>query len=123
MEGAILVVEDDPILGPLLVSLLETGGHPTVLLAVDATAALDAVDAFGGEIALLVADLGLPSQRGDRLAHRLAARFSRLRVILISGHLDERGRPPGTPDSWLSLSKPFTAAELLAAVASLLDGE
>lgn len=119
MAGAILVVEDDPVLGPLLVSLLEAGGHGTVLLAADAPDAHAAVERFGGEVSVLVVDVGLPSQRGDLLAHELAARFPTLRVVLMSGHVDERGRPPGTPDAWLSLEKPFTAAQLLATVASL----
>jgi DNA-binding NtrC family response regulator len=119
VADAILVVEDDPTLGPLLVSVLEAGGHGTVLLAADAPYAHGAVDRFGGEVAVLVVDVGLPSQRGDQLAHELAARFPGLRVVLMSGHVDERARPPGTPDSWLSLTKPFTAAQLLATVASL----
>ena len=121
MPGAILVVEDDPILGPLLVSLLEAGGHGTVLLAADAPDAHAAIEQFGGDVAVLVVDVGLPSLRGDQLAHQLAARFPGLRVVLMSGHVDERGRPPGTPDSWLSLEKPYTAAQLLATVAALLS--
>ena len=121
--GAILLVEDDPVLGPLLVSLLESGGHTNVLLAADAPDAHALVERFGGEIAVLVVDVGLPSLRGDQLAHRLAARLPRLRVVLMSGYVDERARPPGTPASWRSLAKPFTAEELLAAVASALDAE
>ena len=123
MAGAILLVEDDAVLGPLLVSLLEAGGHANVLLAADAPDAHAAVERAGGEIALLVVDVGLPSQRGDLLAHELARRVRGLRVILMSGHVDERGRPPGTPESWLSLQKPFTAAQLLATVASLSAAE
>lgn len=123
MAGAILVVEDDPVLGPLLVSLLEAGGHGTVLLAADAPEAHAVVERFGGEVAILVVDVGLPSQRGDLLAHDLATRFRGLRVVLTSGHVDERGRPPGTPDAWLSLEKPFTAAQLLATVASLSSAD
>ena len=123
MAGAILLVEDDPILGPLLVSLLEAGGHGTVLLAADAPEAYAAVERLGGEVAVLVVDVGLPSQRGDLLAHQLTARIPGLRVVLMSGHFDERSRPPGTPDAWLILGKPLTAAQLLASVESLLGAQ
>jgi DNA-binding response OmpR family regulator len=118
--GAILVVDDDSILGPLVEMLLRGGGHTDVLLAPDAPEALSVARSYPRDISLLIADLGLPSLRGDALARELLALYPRLRVILMSAYTDDRGRPAGAPPSWRMLEKPFTVEGLLATVKATL---
>lgn len=116
MSAAILLVEDSPILGPLLASMLKASGHHEVLFAPDAPEALTTAAGYCGEISLMVTDVGLPSKRGDVLARELTALYPHMRVLLISGYTDERGRPADAPASWRTLEKPFTIEGLLAAV-------
>jgi DNA-binding NtrC family response regulator len=121
MSGAILLVEDSPVLGPLLQAVLTGGGHPEVLLAADAPEALAVAQRYGGEISVLVTDLGLPSTRGDLLAHELQRRIPGLAVV-ISGYTDHRGVPIGALPAWKRLEKPFTMESLIAAVELSLAG-
>jgi two-component system cell cycle sensor histidine kinase/response regulator CckA len=120
LPGSILVVEDDSVLGPLLEMLLRGSGHTEVLLAPDAPEAMSVARSHPRGISLLITDLGLPSKRGDALARELLALYPRLRVILMSGYTDERGKPAGAPASWVMLQKPFTVERLMAAVNSSL---
>lgn len=104
-----LVVEDEAGIRRAVQAVLERAGH-RVLAFEDAESALEHVQA-GGEAALLVTDLTLPGTDGAALA--AAARRLRpgLPVLLMSGY----GLEPAAEATHF-LRKPFTAAELEAAI-------
>ena len=118
---AILIVEDDPQLGPLLVTMLRQSGHERVLLANDAPEAIATAMAHRDEIELLISDVGLPSRRGDALAADLAGRLPGIGVLLMSGSPNERKSRVSVPAGWSLLDKPFSREALLAAVAIALE--
>jgi two-component system response regulator GlrR len=106
----ILVVEDDAIVGPLIVRMLESGGY-TATLASDGTAARAALQ--DARYNLVLADLVLGTQDGHEIAESLVALQPGLRVVLMSGYgIPRYGADPGDP----MLSKPFQADELVERV-------
>lgn len=115
--GSILVVEDDPRMGEMVVGLLERAGYAVTL----------AVDARGGQTAfrtgtpdLVLLDIMLPDRSGLELLAELR-QSSRVPVLLLTarGEAEDRvlGLDLGADDY---LSKPFWNEELLARIRALL---
>jgi DNA-binding NtrC family response regulator len=106
----ILVVEDDAIVGPLIVRMLEAEGY-TAALASDGTAARAAVQ--DAHYNLVLADIVLGTQDGHEIAESLVALQPGLRVVLMSGYgIPRYGADPRDP----MLSKPFQADQLVERV-------
>jgi two-component system, OmpR family, response regulator len=113
----LLLVEDDPQLGPLLVDLL-TGAGYLVDLARDGQAGLHR--GLTREYELLIVDRGLPAIEGVDLVARLRARGVQTPILLLTarGTLADRveGLDAGAEDYLL---KPFEVDELLARLRAL----
>lgn len=105
-----LVVEDEPALRALTRRVLVREGH-RVLEAATGAEARAVVGAHAGVIDLLVADLQLPDVRGADLALELRAARPALRVLVVSGWVEEDA---SVVDAHF-LAKPYTAAGLAAA--------
>ena len=106
----LLVVEDDPSLGPLVMRLLAAAGFQ-VTLATDLDSAVAA--AQEQDLDLVLSDLVLGVHDGHDVADALRAIKPHIRIIFMSGYGASRyGRDPGDP----VLAKPFDASELLARV-------
>lgn len=114
----LLLVEDSPRLGPLLVDALRAGGHSADL-------ACTAQDfdhlATTNQYALFIIDLGLPDEDGLKLIARLRGADVHQPILIITARvgLDDRisGLDLGADDV---LVKPFNQRELLARVRALL---
>ncbi len=105
------VVEDEPGIRRAVEGVLAGAGHAVRSFA-DAEAALEALRA-GPPPGLLVTDLSLPGLGGDALAEAVSGRIP---VLLMSGY--GPGRRPGVTHF---LRKPFTGAELEAAISCTLS--
>jgi DNA-binding response OmpR family regulator len=106
----LLVVEDDPVLGPIIVQMLEKGGYRATL-ASDGDSAIVAVKSAHYDLA--IADIVLGTRDGNEVAEALTAIQPQLKVILMSGYGAPRyGLGPQDP----MLFKPFEASELLERV-------
>jgi CheY-like chemotaxis protein len=117
----VLVVEDEPALRSLLVSVLADTGY-VVLEAPDGPAALEVADGFKGPIHLLLTDVVMPQLSGRDLAARLAARRPELRIVYMSGYTDDEVLRHGVQhDSVPFLAKPFTVLELAERLREALD--
>jgi DNA-binding response OmpR family regulator len=118
----VLLCEDEEPLRVLLVRMLERAGY-TVAAAMDAAQALELADGLGGAYDALVTDVIMPGGSGLDLAGELARRDGTRPLLLISGFSAEAvDRRTGVPAGSAFLEKPFDAAELLAALRTLLDG-
>jgi CheY-like chemotaxis protein len=111
----VLVVEDNPDVKTVAVSLLEQLKYR--VHAVDsARAALDIVDG-GAQIDLVFSDVMLPGEMdGVELANELRERRPDLPVLLTSGYAEALTRSHGVP----ILRKPYRVAALADAVRAVL---
>ncbi len=109
----LLVVEDDPDIGPSLHRALQTQGYD-VTLAPTAAAAQEAAQA-GADLVLL--DLGLPDLDGVELCRRLRRALPDAVLVVLTARDSEIdvvvGLDAGADDY---LTKPFRLAELLARI-------
>jgi DNA-binding response OmpR family regulator len=113
----VLVVDDEPMLRNLMSHLLHLEGYK-VLEAEDGLTALDVVATENPDLVLL--DVMLPARDGLDVLGDLR-RTSDIPVILVSARAEEDDRVAGLrlgADDYVT--KPFSAAELSARVASLL---
>ena len=95
----VLVVEDDAVVGPLIVRMLESEGY-TVSLASDGDSARAAIRNARHDLAL--ADIVLGTQDGHEIAESLVSIQPDIRVVFMSGDP--------------MLAKPFQADELVERV-------
>ena len=116
----ILLVDDEDAVRSAARRILEREGYE-VLVASQGGEALDVYFEHADRIRLLVTDVVMPVIGGRALAQRIRSRDPELPVLFISGFSshDVRGSGPAITGAPL-LPKPFTADQLLAAVAALL---
>lgn len=109
-ERVALVVEDDPEIRALAEALLEET-ELTVVGCDSAEAALAVLQARGGTVALVFADVRLAgAMDGLQLAHAVATLWPRARLVLTSGHAVER---PDVPAEAVFIQKPWRPIEVL----------
>jgi len=126
LEGneKLLLVEDQVGVRDLARRVLEGYGY-SVSVAASGEEAL--VRCSGRGVAApdgLVTDLVLPGMSGVEVAERLRASHPALRVLFITGYMEEFvGRQGGLPEGARLLQKPFTPTALAAALRDVLDGK
>ncbi len=120
LQGSLLIVEDDPMIGSLLVTQLEREGHDVAL----ATAGEEAMKMFESwQPDVVLSDVQLPGMSGfDVCRHIKSSESTRLiPVVLMTGHDARQHRLEGIvagADDFLA--KPYDVQELKARVQSLL---
>ena len=109
----VLLVDDEPAILHLMRVVFTRDGY-AVLEASRGAQALQLVDRYDEPIDLLVTDIVMPGMKGLELADELRRRRPETRVLLLSGHLDDRGDVlPGLAHArYPFLLKPFTVNEL-----------
>jgi CheY-like chemotaxis protein len=116
----VLVIEDQAAVRTLVRRILEREGFG-VLEADESAGAERIFDEHRADIALVLADVGIPGEKGPALFRRLASKKPELRVIYMSGHLEETALsdvPQTVRERFLA--KPFTAARLIGVVTDVL---
>jgi two-component system cell cycle sensor histidine kinase/response regulator CckA len=116
----ILVVDDDHMVRQLMQTVLESEGYG-VKCADGATNAVKVVADSVNPPALMVCDVLMPKVDGLELTRRMLAKVPDLKVILISGHLDDAAWFPGDISKLRLLRKPFKNAELITAIKEALQ--
>jgi len=120
----ILVVDDEPVVLAFAGSLLRGAGYG-VLEAASGEGALEvfAADHAGGQrIRLVLADLIMPGMGGRALGEAVGRLAPDLPVLYCSGYTgDEVARRGLVAEGADFLSKPFTPADLLGRIRSMLD--
>jgi two-component system cell cycle sensor histidine kinase/response regulator CckA len=118
--ATLLVVEDDGQLRGIMARALSDAGY-RVIAAGSGAEALRAAEGHSGEIDLLLTDVVMPGMNGRELADRIAAARPATPALFLSGYTDDILGPQGVLAPGIQLlQKPFTSAELLAAVGQRL---
>lgn len=118
--ATIVFAEDEPEVRDLTTRVLEQAGY-TVLAAADGQAALELCRQRHEPIDLLLTDVVMPRLGGRDLAARLLAERPGLRVLFVSGYIDDAGdlcQMVGPAGDFLQ--KPFQPEQLVACVRRLL---
>lgn len=117
----LLLVEDEPSVRRLIITILESAGF-RVLAAPEAGDALRIAASHDGPIDLLVTDVTLPDMDGRDVAHAIRAGRPECRVLFISGYPTQADVPNGGIDvSEAFLQKPFVPRVLVQRVRELLS--
>lgn len=118
---SILVVDDEPPVRRMVASVLRELGY-TVFEASNGPEALRAAQEDGHSIQLLLTDVIMAGMSGRELADRLRETYKGLKVLYVSGDLDETIADFGVlQDGIALLRKPFTPAVLAAEIRHVLD--
>ncbi|RVT91301.1 response regulator [Sphingomonas crocodyli] len=110
-DNSALIVEDSPILGPMMADMLEELGHSSTIIG-DEPSAIACLEAE--QFSLLVSDLTLANGgSGLNVAREALRRQPSLKVVVVSG----RERPDDLPAGISYLAKPFSLSQFNAAIA------
>jgi PAS domain S-box-containing protein len=112
----ILAVDDDELVLTNIAAMLEDLGH-RVIAAPSAEAALKAL--ARQPVDLVITDYAMPRTTGLTLAQEIATRFPALPVVLATGYAE---LPPGEGEALPRLAKPYSQAELVQMLDSVLAG-
>ena len=120
-QGAILLVEDEPLVQSLLSRALVEAGYRTEV-ATDGEEALQVLARLEGKVAAVLSDVVMPGMGGRELAEELRKRWPNVPILFMSGYTNEEIINRGLlgPDEPF-LQKPFPPAALAAALAGLLE--
>ncbi len=115
----VLIADDEEPVRRVASRLLVRNGYD-VVEAANGAEALRMLAAGDGKIDILVSDIIMPEMGGLELARRVATDFPTLPILLISGYSDSQELGQSIPAELDLLQKPFSGAELTAAVAHCL---
>ena len=117
-DGAIIVVEDDPLIAKFMTRALAKRGYRTEAVT---TGAEGLEHAASGDARLMLLDLGLPDMDGLEVLRELRRSGSALRVVVVTSRSDPADRSIAEE---LGVSgyivKPFPLADFVSVVEDLL---
>lgn len=114
----VLIVEDEMLVRMFAVDALEDVGFQVLQAggAAEATAALNGAT----DVAAVIVDMGLPDRSGDQLAGEMRAKLQDLPILIASGRSERELKERFAADKRIGvLTKPYTAAMLIDALAAL----
>ena len=117
----VLVVDDESLIGIMIEDALHDGGFRSVLVN-SGEKAIPLLTAEPEKFCALVTDINLGPQRlrGWDVARKARELQTAIPVVYVTGDSAEEWSANGVPNSML-VPKPFVAAQILAAVAELLN--
>jgi two-component system cell cycle sensor histidine kinase/response regulator CckA len=116
--GRVLLVEDEPSVREGIETLLDLIGYQ-VVAAGSAEEALALSLTFTPD--LLLSDVTLPGKTGPALAEELRKRWPALKVVLMSGYVEETMQESARRNRWRFLQKPFELADLTRELAGAMN--
>ena len=119
---SILIAEDEDGVREVTAEFLAAAGY-RVFTARDGNEALEIAAKAGKSLNILLTDMVLPQIHGPELAQRILAIHPNVKIIYASGYLECQKDGAQLVNSAAFLSKPFTRADLLKTIESVLrDG-
>jgi two-component system cell cycle response regulator CpdR len=116
----VLIADDEESMRMLVARAIGMDGHTTIT-AQDGAEALEILAREDGAFDLLLSDIQMPVMDGIALALAAARDFPRLTILLMTGFADQRERASNlNAIAHDVISKPFSVADIRAAVADAL---
>jgi nitrogen-specific signal transduction histidine kinase/ActR/RegA family two-component response regulator len=107
----VLVVEDDLAVRELACDFLKSAGY-SALTACDGIEAMEIAQRYGKEIQVVLTDIVMPKMRGPELAKQLTSLLPHLRIIYMTGYLEENDAADDALRGARFLQKPFSRDSL-----------
>ena len=120
VPSRILVVDDEEDVRTVLRAFLKAWGYQ-VIVANSGAAALEWVKKSAGKLDLLITDFRMPSMDGIELAQRMRNRHPELKVLYMSGDLEELAKHRKFEIAANLIAKPFQSGDLAMKVSHILD--
>ena len=123
--GRVLLVEDEDTVRAVAERALVRQGYEVTTAAdgEDGLEALSRIMAAGSDIDLVVSDVVMPSMDGPAMAREIRRVKPDLPVLFMSGYAEEQLRREIDIPNMHFLAKPFSVAQIVAAVEQVLRGE
>jgi CheY-like chemotaxis protein len=118
----VLLVEDEALVRRAIQEALQSAGY-RVITAENAANALDAYHECSVPVDLLLSDVVMLGISGHELAESLFALCPHLRIMLISGYIEQLSPRELSPFRKEYLAKPFSISTLLKRIREALDGD
>jgi len=118
-QETILLVEDDDAVRTFANTVLVGLGY-RVIAARDGNEAVATSANFGDRIDLLITDVIMPGMSGPEVAKRVQRERPQIKVLYMSGYVDESNATPAILDRGAFLAKPFSVEGLCQTVRDLL---
>jgi len=115
----VLVVEDEREVRELACEFLNSAGY-SVLTAEDGMEALDIVKRFGNSINVVLTDIVMPKMRGPALAKRLKTLLPHIKIVFMTGYLEQSAPGDDFLQDAFFLQKPFSRESLVGQVGESL---
>lgn len=119
-KRVVLLVEDEPFVREATSRILQSAGFE-VLVAGDASEAIDLFERGRRPIDLLMSDLVLPGRSGRQLGEDLRRRSPQLPVLLTSGYLEIDCASDSPDTHTYFLQKPYSRSEVVRKMETILD--
>jgi two-component system cell cycle sensor histidine kinase/response regulator CckA len=119
-KETILLAEDEALVRKATAEALQSAGY-RVLIAEGATRALAVHNECTEPVDLLLADIVMPGISGHELALTLFGLCPGIRIILMSGYMEQFAQDRLFPYKKQYLAKPFSVSALLKRVREVLD--
>jgi PAS domain S-box-containing protein len=117
----ILVVDDEETVRMAVRRILQKSGY-RVITAANGAEAMEELAAHGTQIAVVVTDMVMPVMGGRELVERASRAYPAVRMVCMSGYTEDPALRLGQlGGEHAFVSKPFTVAELTAAIRRVLD--
>jgi PAS domain S-box-containing protein len=117
----ILVVDDEETVRMAVRRILQKSGY-RVITAANGAEAMEQLGTHGTQIAVVVTDMVMPIMGGRELVERASRAYPAVRIVCMSGYTEDPALRLGQlGGEHAFVSKPFTVAELTAAIRRVLD--
>jgi CheY-like chemotaxis protein len=119
--ATVLVVEDDPAVRAMAVSVVRRGGYE-VIESASVGDAVEKAASHGAPIDLVLTDVVMPGMNGPEVFARISALHPEARVLYMSGYSDNVIARQGVLEEDIDfIEKPFTVNGLLEKVVEVLS--
>ncbi len=119
--ATVLVVEDDPAVRAMAVSVVRRGGYD-VIESASVGDAVEKAASHGAPIDLVLTDVVMPGMNGPEVFARISAHHPEARVLYMSGYSDNVIARQGVLEEDIDfIEKPFTVNGLLEKVVEVLS--
>lgn len=119
----ILVVEDNPMVSNLVMSILRRKGYQP-LFAENGKEALDLLENYEGNVDMLLTDIVMPQMDGKELSELVKMKYPDIKILYMSGYTNQVILRHGVmAEDFNFIQKPFLINDLTHKIRNVLDGQ